>query len=248
MSNAKRLTAGATVGVIALAAAGWMTLRSGPEPAVAQEDPAPQETMQEAATEQELTPAELAIAAHDNAERGPRQPIPFSHAFHVTELSISCEYCHTGTERSKVAIMPALSVCLGCHRVVGGALAPIQELRAYGERGEAVPWERVYKLPEFVQFFHAPHIRTGVECEECHGPVEEMDRIYQWSSLRMGWCLECHRGEPEETDVATDYMLSQEFQHPPTPEGRQPTGLYPYSIRQEYGENRAPIDCFACHY
>ena len=51
-----------------------------------------------------------------------------------------------------------------------------------------------------------------------------------------------------EANGATDYMLSQEFQHPPTPEGRQPTGLYPYSIRQEYGENRAPIDCFACHY
>jgi hypothetical protein len=132
--------------------------------------------------------------------------------------------------------------------VVGGGLSPIQELRAYGQRGQSVPWERVYKLPEFVQFYHAPHMRNELECEECHGPVEEMDRIYQWSSLRMGWCLDCHRGEPEETDVATDYVLGQEFQHPPLPEGRQSTGLYPYAIREEYGETRAPIDCLACHY
>lgn len=257
MTNAKRLTTGATLGVLALAVGGWMLLKAGAEPAVAQEDPAAQAVAQEdpavqtaatAAQEAEQTPAEAAIAAAENADRGPAQPIPFNHAFHVTELSMSCAYCHTGTERSKVAVMPALSLCIGCHRVVGGALAPIQELRAYWARGEPVPWERVYKVPEFVQFYHEPHMRNGLECEECHGPVEEMDRIYQWSSLRMGWCLECHRGEPEETDVATDYMLSQEYQHAPTPEGRQPTGLYPYAISEEYGASRAPIDCLACHY
>jgi len=255
MSNAKRLTAGATLGVMALVVVGWMSLKAGPEPAVAQEDPAAQQTdpaTQEApaadAQAAQEPPAEVAIAAHENATDGPEQPIPFNHAFHVTDLTISCAYCHTGTERSKVAVMPALSVCLGCHRVVGGGLGPIQELRAYGERGESVPWERVYKLPEFVQFYHAPHMRNGLECEECHGPVEEMDRIYQWASLRMGWCLDCHRGEPEDTDVATDYLLNQEYRHPPTPEGRQTTGLYPYAISQEYAESRAPIDCLACHY
>jgi hypothetical protein len=219
----------------------------------AQEDPSVAQVPagQEAASgtdQEELTPAEEAILAHDTASLGPQQPLPFNHAFHTTELQMSCEYCHQGTDRSKVAVMPALSVCIGCHRVVGSGLQPIQELRAYWERGEPVPWERVYKLPEFAQFYHAPHLRNGVECAECHGPVDEMARIYQWSSLRMGWCLECHRGAPEETDVATDYMLNQQFEHPPMAEGRQPTGLYPYAISEEYGVSRGPIDCYACHY
>ncbi len=251
MVKRHRLAAGVTLVTAALVVSGWLAWRRVPEPAVARAEGgvggAPQEA-DTAAGGQQPTAAEVAILAHQNATRGPEQPIPFNHAFHVTELTVSCNYCHTGTDRSQVAIMPALSVCIGCHRVVGGGLAPIQELRAYAARGETVPWERVYKLPEFVQFYHAPHIRNGIGCEECHGPVEEMDRIYQWSSLRMGWCLECHRGAVQDSDVATDYLLAQEFEPPTLPAGRQSTGMYPIRISEEYAEHRAPIDCLACHY
>ena len=77
---------------------------------------------------------------------------------------------------------------------------------------------------------------------------QEMDRIYQWSPLTMGWCLECHRKPPAETDVATDHALSERYPPPEMPEGRQEKGLYPVRIDSEFGASRGPIDCLACHY
>ncbi|MFQ5889468.1 MAG: cytochrome c3 family protein [Gemmatimonadota bacterium] len=208
------------------------------------------------ATAQEATPsvqlvgmtAQEAILAHESASRGPAQPIPFNHRFHVRELRMDCLYCHAGSDRSQVAIVPPLDLCMGCHRVIGNELEPIQQLRGYWSRRQPVPWERVYKLPEFVQFSHQPHLRNGIDCQQCHGPVDEMDRVYRVTSLRMGWCLECHFGEPRESDVATDYVLWREFPPPDIPAGRQSAGLYPIRIDEQYASNRAPIDCFACHY
>lgn len=208
------------------------------------------------ATAQEAAPgvqvvgqtAAEAIRSHETATQGPEQPIPFSHRFHVTELLMDCLYCHAGSERSEVAVVPALELCIGCHRVIGNELEPILRLREYWERGEPVPWVRVYKLPEFVQFPHRSHLRNAIPCQECHGQVEQMDRVYRANSLRMGWCLECHFGEPQEGDVATDHVLVGRFPPPEIPPERQPASLYPRRLEQRYAETRAPIDCFACHY
>ncbi len=115
--------------------------------------------------------AQEAITAFHADTRGPDQPIPFNHRFHSGELQIQCLYCHTGTDRSQTGIMPSLEICMGCHRIAGSGLEPVEDLRGRWEREETVQWEWVYKLPEFVQFNHAPHLRNGVECEECHGPV-----------------------------------------------------------------------------
>lgn len=195
-----------------------------------------------------MTEAHRASTRHREATRGPEQPIPFSHRLHVQDLELGCDYCHVGTERSKVAVMPALSVCMGCHRTVGSELGPIRELREYWDRQEPVPWERIYKVPEFVQFHHQPHIRSGVECAECHGPVEEMDRVYRVQELSMGWCLTCHREPPREEDAATDYLLARQFSLPEVRTGREETGLYPRQLDSEYAAHRAPIDCATCHY
>lgn len=192
--------------------------------------------------------AERAITDHQTATRGPRQPIPFSHKFHVRELAIDCAYCHVGTERSSMGVVPPLEVCMGCHHVAGTGLDPIEELRGYWSRNEQVPWEWVNKLPDFVQFSHRAHLRNEIACERCHGPVEEMDRVYQWAPLTMGWCLECHRSQPEATDVATDYRLVRAAPPPQPPGQRQEGSLYPTAIDQRYGAFRAPIDCLTCHY
>ncbi len=193
--------------------------------------------------------AQQAIDAFRAARLGPDQPLPFNHRFHSGELQIDCLYCHTGTDRSQTGVMPPVEICMGCHRVAGSGLEPVEALRGFWDRQTPIEWDWVYKLPEFVQFNHAPHVRNGVECEECHGPVkEEMDRIYQWAPLTMGWCLDCHRKPPAETDVATDYALSQRYPPPPMPTGRQPKGLYPVRISSEFGASRGPIDCLACHY
>ncbi len=200
------------------------------------------------ATKEDLRAAEQAILDHYRADRGPEQPVPFNHQWHVSELQMSCEYCHGGGQGSEAVVMPSTSVCMGCHRIAGGDLPAIAALRTYAGQDAPVPWIRVYKVPEFVQFSHQPHLRNEIACQECHGPVEEMARIYQASDLSMGWCLECHTGEPEPGDVATDYHLARETTLPPLPEGRQSRGLYPIQIDQGYAENRAPIDCAACHY
>lgn len=192
--------------------------------------------------------AQEAIDAHAAATEGPEQPIPFNHRFHVREIGMQCAYCHGGVQSSSVAPIPSVDLCMGCHRIVGAQLVPIQDLRGYWDRGEPVPWERVYKVPDFVQFPHEAHLRNEVACSECHGPVEDMDRVYPVTDLRMGWCLECHMGEPQATDYATDYLLARDVERPRPPSPRQPVGLYPRTIDQMYGESRAPIDCTACHY
>lgn len=200
------------------------------------------------ASKESPTPAEEAILDHYRADRGPQQPVPFNHEWHVSELQIGCDYCHTGSDASEAAIMPSTSVCMGCHRIAGGDLPAVAKLRTYADRDLPVPWVRVYKLPEFVQFAHRPHLRNEIACQDCHGPVEEMARVYQASDLSMGWCLECHTGEPQPGDVATDYLLARDHPPSPIPDGRQSAGLYPIQIDQNYAASRAPIDCAACHY
>ncbi len=194
-----------------------------------------------------MTAAE-AIEAHETATEGPEQPIPFNHRFHVQEIGMQCAYCHGGTEASPIAAIPALDLCMGCHRIVGAQLDPILDLKGYWDRGEPVPWERVYKLADFVQFPHDAHIRNDLECSECHGAVEDMDRVSKAESLGMGWCLACHMEEGAESDYATDRLLAQQFPAPATPAGRQSVGLYPRAIDSAYGASRGPIDCTACHY
>ncbi len=67
-------------------------------------------------------------------------------------------------------------------------------LRAGGSAGqvEADPWVRIHKLPEYVHFPHMRHVNAGVTCQTCHGPIQTMMRVYQFSSLNMGWCVSCH--------------------------------------------------------
>jgi hypothetical protein len=176
---------------------------------------------------------------------GPAQPIFFSHRRHAGVHEIECLYCHSNTDISQVAPMPSVDLCLGCHRVVKAASTEIQRLRGYQQNGEPIPWERIYKLADFAQFNHGRHVRAEVECEECHGKVDETDVLYKWAPLTMGWCLECHR-EPadDETKLAAAERNAEEFGDPE----RESHGLYPRSIDSWYGVTKGPIDCSACHY
>ncbi len=176
---------------------------------------------------------------------GPAQPIFFSHRRHAGEYEIACLYCHSNTDKSPVAPIPALETCLGCHRVVKAASTEVQKLRGYVQDGEPIPWERIYKLADFVQFNHSRHILAEVGCQECHGAVEEYDVLWQWSSLTMGWCLECHWEPTEDEEKLAQAALNAEQFYEP---GREARGLYPRSIDSEYGVTKGPIDCAACHY
>lgn len=262
MGRSTRIAAPAVL-LLGLALAAWIAradssdLTAAPagaadQPAVAQDTVAGEDTATDtvaaADPRAQGQTAQQAIVDHNTAARGPRQPIPFNHRFHSAELRIDCMYCHYGIRTSQTGVLPSLEVCMGCHRVAGAGLDPVEELKGYWERNEPVPWEWVNKVPEFVQFTHQPHLRNGITCQECHGPVEEMSRVYQWAPLTMGWCLECHRSEPAETDVATDYILAREATIPEIPAGIQEKSLYPVRIPTYYGEWRASIDCLTCHY
>lgn len=60
-----------------------------------------------------------------------------------------------------------------------------------------VEWVRVHALPDHVYFNHSQHVNVGdLECQTCHGKVEDMEVLRQESPLSMGWCVNCHRDTP----------------------------------------------------
>ena len=120
------------------------------------------------------------------------QPIDFSHAHHVTEIGIDCQFCHAYARRGPVAGIPSVQRCVGCHRVVLSEQPEILKVLEYWEDEEPIPWVRVHDLPDHVRFTHKAHVRAGVGCETCHGDVARMEAAVQVESLSMGWCVSCH--------------------------------------------------------
>lgn len=134
----------------------------------------------------------------------PKQPIAFSHQLHAGQYEIECQYCHTGVELGKSANIPSANICMNCHahiQNVGGqeGISPeIAKIYAAVDNNQPIEWVRVHNLPDLSYFNHAQHVAVGgVECQTCHGPIEEMEVVYQHSSLTMGWCIDCHR----QTDI-----------------------------------------------
>jgi hypothetical protein len=137
--------------------------------------------------------------------RAPVQPIPFPHPTHVQTLGMNCLYCHFSANKAPDPGIPAVSTCMGCHLVVGPSRpamnghpartsAGIQTLQNYWSKKQPIPWQRIHKVPDYVNFPHMRHVSAGVTCQTCHGPVQKMTRVYQFSSLNMGWCVNCHVG------------------------------------------------------
>jgi hypothetical protein len=127
------------------------------------------------------------------SRRGPEQPIAFPHDVHAGKLGMDCLYCHTGAAKSAIANIPAVETCMGCHKIAVSDRPEIQKLAHAWEKGEPIQWVEVYRLPDHVKFNHKRHVQAGFACQTCHGPVQEMPRVYQFSSLKMGWCVTCHR-------------------------------------------------------
>lgn len=126
----------------------------------------------------------------------PDQPIPFSHKQHAGDLKVDCKYCHTSVESSRHASVPSLNICMNCHITVKADSPHIIKLTEAYNNGTSVAWNKVHLLPDHVKFNHAPHIKAGKDCTVCHGKVQEMEKVLQFESLSMGWCVNCHR-QPE---------------------------------------------------
>ncbi len=136
----------------------------------------------------------------------PAQPIAFSHALHAGTNEIACQYCHTGVEIGKSANIPSANICMNCHthiQNVGGqeGVSPeIQKIYNAIDNNQPIEWVRVHNLPDLAYFNHSQHVKVGgVECQTCHGPIQEMEVVAQHSSLTMGWCIDCHR----QTEITT---------------------------------------------
>ncbi len=121
----------------------------------------------------------------------PEQPIAFNHKAMVG-VGINCLFCHKDAMKSPAAGMPSVEKCMGCHKIIATDRAPIQQLAAYWNRQEPVPWSRVNQLQRFVFFSHQVHVAHGLNCERCHGNVGQMTVAQPVVTMNMGWCLSCH--------------------------------------------------------
>jgi len=133
----------------------------------------------------------------------PKQPIEFRHDVHARDNGIPCLYCHAYARLSTVAGVPSVRKCMVCHLFYAGEHEGVKALKEYWEKGQAIEWIRVYFLPDFVYFSHKRHVRGGVQCQECHGPVQDMEVLTRSISLEMGWCLDCHRARKASVDCLT---------------------------------------------
>ena len=189
----------------------------------------------------------------------PTQPIAFSHPVHVQKLGINCIYCHYTANKSMDPGLPAVSTCMGCHTMVtssnplvkkdvGNLAAEIDKLQKYAAQNHPVPWIRIHKVPEYVHFPHMRHVNAGVTCQTCHGQVQKMMPVYQFSSLNMGWCVSCHVNgySPKEGLEAAGYS-------PDSASKAAAAILLQPSISHRRltvvdGRIKARYDCSVCHY
>ena len=124
----------------------------------------------------------------------PKQPIAFSHKLHAGQYEIDCNYCHTGVNISKSANIPSPNICMNCHSAIKTESPEIQKIYAAIENDKPIEWVRIHNLPDLAYFNHAQHVNVGgLECENCHGEIKEMEVVQQASLLTMGWCIDCHR-------------------------------------------------------
>ena len=183
----------------------------------------------------------------------PEQPIAFSHKIHAGINGVDCNYCHTSARHSKHSSIPSADLCMNCHTYINeGSVSGKKEIakiydaigfdpetRTYIEGYEQKPikWVRIHNLPDHAYFNHSQHVVAGgLECQDCHGPVEEMDVLYQHAELTMGWCIDCHR-ETEVKMEGNNYYTHLHEQLKEKYKGQ------PITVDKMGG-----IECGKCHY
>jgi mono/diheme cytochrome c family protein len=163
--------------------------------------------------------AQSAINLGRQTNYQPEQPIYYSHKVHAGINQVNCLYCHGGAMEGKHANIPSVNVCMNCHMAIneykGPALvkddgtkvdgtAEIKKLydyagwdpaaNKYTKPGKPIEWIKIHNLPDHVYFNHSQHTKAGgVQCQTCHGEIQNMGEVYQFSNLSMGWCINCHR-------------------------------------------------------
>jgi cytochrome c551/c552 len=214
---------------------------------------------------------EGAIGLGRSQDYQPEQPIFYSHKVHAGINQISCLYCHSNALQSKHATVPPLNVCMNCHAQINdytkgpklyredGAevdgTAEIQKLYSYTgydpktsryntENAKPVEWIRIHNLPDHVFFSHEQHTKAGkVQCQTCHGPIQEMNEVKQFAPLSMGWCINCHRTTkvnfPDSSGNGNKFYNIYERFHKDLKTGKMDSVTV---------ENIGGTECQKCHY
>ncbi len=184
----------------------------------------------------------------------PVQPIKFSHQLHAGTNQIECQYCHSGAWKSKNATIPSLNVCMNCHKYVqatekyDGEISPEiskiyaaldynPETQAYGPDTRPIEWIRIHNLPDLAYFNHSQHVKVaGIDCQKCHGPIQEMAEVYQYAPLTMKWCINCHK-ETEVNAKGNPYYDNLLAYHEKIKKGEKVTAAV-----------LGGLECGKCHY
>jgi cytochrome c551/c552 len=168
----------------------------------------------------------------------PEQPIFYSHTVHAGINQINCLYCHGGAQESKHANIPSVNVCMNCHMGINeyakgpklyredgtevDGTAEINKLyqyagwdpakKQYNGKGQPIEWIRIHNLPDHVYFNHSQEVTSGKQhCQTCHGDIQKMDEVYQFSDLSMGWCVNCHRESKVQFTDNKFYSIYEQF-------------------------------------
>jgi predicted CXXCH cytochrome family protein len=123
------------------------------------------------------------------------QPIQYSHKVHI-DNNIACPACHQSVEKAAAASLPGDDICMICHQAALSDNPEEEKVRQYAVKGQAIPWRRIYRLPEHVYFSHRRHVTVaGIACGQCHGAVASLTAPapYPLVNQSMTWCLGCHR-------------------------------------------------------
>ncbi len=174
----------------------------------------------------------------------PEQPIKFSHKLHAGKNNIDCQYCHSDASKSKHSNIPSLGTCMNCHKAIKEGpkygKKEIKKVTEAYEAGESVDWVRIHNLPDHVYFNHSQHVQVAnLDCQNCHGPVQEMEKVYQHSTLSMGWCVNCHRESEVNFSGNEYYKETYKTFHKKIKEGDIST----VTVKDIGG-----TDCQKCHY
>jgi len=170
----------------------------------------------------------------------PKQPIAFSHKVHSGQFEIDCNYCHTGVTKGKNANIPSPNICMNCHSAIttgtNTGTTEIDKIYAAIENNTPIEWVRIHNLPDLAYFNHSQHVKVGkVTCATCHGPVQEMEVVEQYSILTMGWCIDCHRKTNVNTKDNAYYDKLVELHNSENPD--------PMKV-----EDIGGLECAKCHY
>jgi cytochrome c2 len=194
----------------------------------------------------------------------PEQPIYYSHKVHAGTNQINCLYCHGGAQEGKHANIPSLNTCMNCHMAIneyageklyredGTEVNGTEEIKKlysytgwdpdqkkYVNEPKPIEWVKIHNLPDHVYFNHAQHVKAGqVACQTCHGDIQNMGEVYQYSDLSMGWCINCHRETKVQFEDNKFYSIYEKF-HSDLKSGKMDSVTV---------ESIGGTECQKCHY